>query len=152
MRRRNTADRQCVVSQPRSRGVVQHLPPIQHVVGAGDVVPLMPLVPDGSLADICHHGLTDYPAGPAEDGVADTVRREELSPGVGVERILVIHQTPGIVEAAQAVRLEGGGDTMALNINSRTQILRTVQTPRHHQLCRGRAIEWTVRVIIGGGR
>jgi len=100
MRRRNTADRECLISQPRSRGVVQHLPPIQHVVGAGNVVPLMPPVPHCSLADICQHGLTHYPAGPTQDGVAGTVRREKLSPGVGVQRILVIHQTPGVVEAA----------------------------------------------------
>ena len=83
----------------------------------------MPLVPDGSLADICQHGLTHYPTGPAWDGVADTVRGEELSPGVAVQRILVIHQAPGVVEAAEAVRLEAGGEAIALNIHSRTQIL-----------------------------
>ena len=123
--RRNTVDRQSVICKPRSRGWVQHLPPIQHVVGTGNVIPLMPPVPDGSLADIGQHGLAHYPAGPAHDGVADAVRCEELPPGVGVQRVLVIQQTPGVVEAAEAVWLEAGGDARALNINSRTQILQS---------------------------
>ena len=80
-------------------------------------------VPDGSLADIGQHGLAHYPAGPAHDGVADAVRCEELTPGVAVQRILVIQQAPGVVEAAEAVWLQGGGYASALNINSRTQIL-----------------------------
>ena len=120
-------------------------------------------VPDGSLADIGQHGLAHYPAGPAHDGVADAVRCEELTPGVAVQRILVVQQAPGVVEAAEAVWLQGGGYASALNINSRTQILqslisfllkishttqaylRTVQTPRPHQL--RESIERTIWVI-----
>ena len=83
-------------------------------------------VPDGSLADIGQHGLAHYPAGPAHDGVADAVRCEELAPGVAVQRILVIQQAPGVVEAAEAVWLQGGGYASALNINSRTQILQSL--------------------------
>ena len=119
----NTADGQRVICKPRPRGGVHHLPTIQEVVGAVNVVPLMPLVPDGSLIDIRQHGLTHNPAGPVQDWVAGAVWCEELSPGVGVERVHVTHHTPGVVEAAEAVWLEGGGDARALDINSRTQIL-----------------------------
>ena len=135
----NTADRQSVVLTPRSGGGVHHLPATQHFVGAVDVVPLMVPVPDGSLCDICQHGLTHNPSGPVDDGVAEAVWSEELSPAVGVDRVDVIHHTPGEVEAAEAVRLEGGSDARALNINSRTQVLQCVISGKseHHQITFG---------------
>ena len=96
-------------------------------------------VPDGSLCDICQQGLTHNPAGPVDDGVAETVWSEELSPAVVVDRIEVTHHTPGVVEAAEAVRLEGGRDTRALDINSRTQVLQCVISGKleQHQLTFG---------------
>ena len=96
-------------------------------------------VPDGSLCDICQQVLTHNPAGPVDDGVTEAVWSEELSPAVGVDRVDVIHHTPGEVKAAEAVRLEGGGDARALDINSRTQVLQSVISGRaeHHQLTFG---------------
>ena len=91
-----------------------------------DVVPLMVPVPDGSLSDICQQGLTHNPSGPVDDGVTEAVWSEELSPAVVVDRVEVTHHTPGEVEAAEAVRLEGGGNARALDINSRTQVLQSV--------------------------
>ena len=96
-------------------------------------------VPDGSLCDICQQGLTHNPAGPVDDGVAEAVWSEELSPAVVVDRIEVTHHTPGVVEAAEAVRLEGGGNARALDINSRTQVLQCVISGKseQHQLTFG---------------
>jgi len=114
------------------------------------VVPLIPQVPDGSLCDICQNSLAHDPSCPVEDRVAEAVRGEELPPGVGVERVHVVHHAPLLVEAPETVWLEGCGETRALNVNSRTQILGTEETPRGHQLCR--TIEWAARIIIGGCR
>ena len=119
----NTADRQSVICKPGPGGGVPHLPALQHVVGAVYVVPLIPQVPDGSLCDISQNSLAHDPSCPVEDRVAEAVRGEELPPGVGVERVHVVHHAPLLVEAPETVWLEGGGETRALNVNSRTQIL-----------------------------
>ena len=79
--------------------------------------------PDGSLADGGQHGVTHHPPRPAQHGVTEAVRREEHAVSVGVQRVLVRHHTPRVVEAPEAARLLAGCWTGALNVNGWTQVL-----------------------------